>query len=635
MNVLPRLLRGATTVALLISLSLLTSAGSASEGGRPADWLSPTAMVASPDGRTLFIACATANRVLQFDTEARQVARSILTPASPTGLTLSPDGATLYVTCAAPASRVCVVDVAKGRIATQFAVGHTAMAPVLSPDGKTLYVCNRFNDDVSVVECVSGKELRRIPVQREPVAAVLTPDGRHLLVANHLHHGRANADQVSAVVSVIDTAQGRVIKELSLPNGSGALNDIRISPDGRYAVVTHILARFHLPTTQLDRGWMNTNAETIIALDRMEVLNTVLVDSVDRGAANPWGFAWSADGRTQILAHAGTHEISVINFPGLLDRLATLATAPASAGSTAPYRSAASRTPADVPNDLSFLVGLRERRRLPEGDLGPRAVAVAGQLAFVANYFSATLSVMRLDVTNAPVETIPLGSEPALTPARRGELAFHDARICFQGWQSCASCHPGGARVDALNWDLLNDGVGNPKNNKSLLLAHQTPPAMSIGIRESAETAVRAGIRHILFTVQPPEVAEDLDIYLKDLKPVPSPHLVKGKLSPAAKRGQKLFRSQETGCLACHPGPLFTDMKPYNVGTGTALDKPGELFDTPTLVEIWRTAPYLHDGSAATMRDVLTTGNRNDAHGRTSHLSPDQIRDLEVYLLSL
>ena len=60
----------------------------------------------------------------------------------------------------------------------------------------------------------------------------------------------------------------------------GLLNDIRVSPDGKYAIVTHILARYPLPTTQLDRGWMNTNAKTIIALEPMEVLNTVLLDSV-------------------------------------------------------------------------------------------------------------------------------------------------------------------------------------------------------------------------------------------------------------------------------------------------------------------------------------------------------------------
>ncbi len=55
----------------------------------------------------------------------------------------------------------------------------------------------------------------------------------------------------------------------------------------------------------------------------------------------------------------------------------------------------------------------------------------------------------------------------------------------------------------------------------------------------------------------------------------------------------------------------------------------------PTLVELWRTAPYLHDGSAATLRDVLTTANQDDQHGKTSHLTADQLVDLAEYLLSL
>jgi YVTN family beta-propeller protein len=618
-------------LALLPSFFLCSPASAAS-----AKWLSPTALAAAPDGSALYIACATGGRVLVFDLATRKVTRSIATPESPTGLALSTDGKTLCVTCAAPESEVCVVDVAKGKVVSKLPAGHTATSPVLSPEGKTLFVCNRFNDDISVLDLATKKELRRILVRREPVAAALTPDGKRLLVANHLHTGRADADTVTAVVSVIDTALGQVVDDLWLPNGSGSLNDLRISPDGRYAVVTHILSRFHLPTTQLDRGWMNTNAKTIIDLARMQVLNTVLLDTIDRGAANPWGVAWSADGKTLVVALAGTHEVSVTDFPALLEKLAKVA-APAPAAGTAalPYSSAASRVPSDVPNDLAFLVGVRDRRRLPEGDLGPRAVAVIGRHAYVANYFSDTLTVMELDGTHPKAETIPLGPKPQMTAARQGELYFNDARICFQGWQSCASCHPGEGRVDALNWDLLNDGIGNPKNNKNLLLAFQTPPAMSTGVRESAEAAVRAGIRHILFTVQPPEVAESLDAYIQSLKPVPSPRLVKGKLSAAAKRGEKLFQSKEVNCATCHPGPVFTDLKSYDVGTLGRFDKQSDYLDTPTLVELWRTAPYLHDGSAATLRDVLTTANKSDKHGKTSHLTAEQLNDLIEYLLSL
>jgi cytochrome c peroxidase len=57
--------------------------------------------------------------------------------------------------------------------------------------------------------------------------------------------------------------------------------------------------------------------------------------------------------------------------------------------------------------------------------------------------------------------------------------------------------------------------------------------------------------------------------------------------------------------------------------------------DTPTLRGLWRTAPYLHDGSAATLREVLTTRNAGDRHGVTSTLSPTDLDDLETFLLSI
>jgi len=71
---------------------------------------------------------------------------------------------------------------------------------------------------------------------------------------------------------------------------------------------------------------------------------------------------------------------------------------------------------------------------------------------------------------------------------------------------------------------------------------------------------------------------------------------------------------------------------------GTA-DAYGEWFgpqiDTPTLRFLYDSAPYLHDGSAATLQDVLTTANPNDEHGVTSHLTEQELADLIAFLLAL
>ena len=50
---------------------------------------------------------------------------------------------------------------------------------------------------------------------------------------------------------------------------------------------------------------------------------------------------------------------------------------------------------------------------------------------------------------------------------------------------------------------------------------------------------------------------------------------------------------------------------------------------------MYRTGPYLHDGRAKTLRDVLTACNVGDKHGKTSHLKPAEIDELVAFLKSL
>jgi cytochrome c peroxidase len=72
----------------------------------------------------------------------------------------------------------------------------------------------------------------------------------------------------------------------------------------------------------------------------------------------------------------------------------------------------------------------------------------------------------------------------------------------------------------------------------------------------------------------------------------------------------------------------------HNVG----LVSPGEpdgRYDTPSLVEAYRTAPYFHDGRAATLKDAVTTHNAKGLHGHTKDLTTQEIDDLVAYVLSL
>jgi len=635
----PQLAIGCFRIAFLIALLAFLSACSRSptpvpssdSPSRQAAALSPVALAVSPDGQSLYVACSGTRQVLVLNTSTRQIRSSFPLRGEPSGLALSPDGARLFVTCASPDSQVCLLDIASGDVLKTMPAGHAALSPTLSPDGKTLFVCNRFDNAVLVFDLRESREVSHVQVAREPVSATLTRDGRFLLAANHLPRGRSDLPYVAATVSVIDVAQRKLLKELRLPNGSINLRQICVSPDGKYACLAQTVARFQVPVTQLAQGWVNTSALTLIDVASLEVINTVLLDDVDRGAANPWAVGWSGDGRLLCVTHAGTHELSVIDFPALLQKLAALPATPPTDSAKNPFASSNSR--ADVPNDLAFLHGLRYRVQLSAR--GPRALAIAGNRAFVAGYFSDSLDVIDLSAGRPVAEPVGLTRTQEMTARRRGEMYFNDATICFQGWQSCASCHDDDARVDGLNWDLLNDGIGNPKDTKSLVLSHKTPPVMSLGVRSTAEIAVRNGIQNSLASTLPEEVPAAIDEWLKSLKPSPSPHLVGGRLSQAAQRGEKVFNRPETGCVNCHEPPLFTDLHSYNVGTRNPFDQEDREFDTPTLHELWRTSPYLHDGSAATIREVLTTRNPKDEHGKTSQLSSQQVDDLAKYLLSL
>jgi hypothetical protein len=452
-------------------------------------------------------------------------------------------------------------------------------------------------------------------------------------VANHLPVGPANQYGVlatAAVVTVIDTDTFQT-EQVQLITGATSVRGIALTPDGRYALLTHILGRYHLPTIRVDGSWMNANALTVIDVSRREVLNTVLLDDFSEGAANPWGVACTSDGRWICVSHAGTNELSVIEAPQLFEMLERL---PLAAFSNAAFYQGGSYgfyttfTGEDVVNEPGILRHIRQRVKLP--GVGPRGLAVYGSQVYVTEYFTDSLAAVALTADkDVAVQSIALGPKPQWTQTRLGEMLFHDGRICFHGWQSCASCHPDG-RADALNWDLLNDGEGNPKNTKTLLFSHRTPPAMATGVRPTAEAAVRSGIKHILLSDRPASEAAAIDVWLKSLEPQPSPFLVDGRLSPAAERGRRLFESERVGCAKCHPAPHYTDLKAYDVGSQGELDDRAT-FDTPTLVEAWRTAPYMHDGSYATIQQLLTDGK----HGAAHELDEEELADLVQFVLSL
>jgi YVTN family beta-propeller protein len=615
------------------------------------DYKGPFDLVSAGDGSKIYIANADANEVAVFDVAGNKIVQSIPLGAAPHGLALSADEKTLFVSAGSVSGQLLAVDLIAGKVSKNVPAGHSPMGLALTPDGKKVFVCNRFNNDVAEYGLPDLNLIRKVKVIREPRVAVVTKDGQYVLIANSIPLDRANDPEnqdalidVAAEISAIKIADGTV-KNIRLPNGSGSLHGICLSPDGRYAYISEVLARFQIPTTQVDRGWMNTAAFSIIDTTQIDTpsggfINAVLLDDVDLGAANPWGIKTSVDGKQLYIAAAGTNELIVIDTEALHKKLDTLPKYELGAA----YGTEQTNPANDVPNDLAFLVGLKKRIKL--NGKGARAIAVAGQSVYVGMYFSDTLQKVDAQAAIPKVTEIAIGPTPVMTPERRGEMYWNDATLCFQLWQSCASCHPE-ARMDGYNWDLLNDGLGNPKNAKSLLYCLKTPPSMWEGVRDPIDQpekwkdtgkriqCVRTGFQFILFATPDEEKCLDIDAYLRVEEPVPSPYLVNGKLSEKAERGKKIFNDPKVGCATCHPEPLFTDQKMHDVNTKCYFDRTGS-FDTPTLIETWRTAPYLHDGRYTKMKDVFKIGLHGDVEGgNVSDLTDTQIDDLVEYVLSL
>jgi len=569
----------------------------------------PQDLAVSDDGAYLLVALAAAKQIQYVDIAVGQIVDSLSLPRSPSGITVA--GQTLYVTTSSdsePAGVLYVFNwVTKAFIGT-VAVGHGAHAPRLSRDGRQLYVLNRWEATVSVIDTATLQQVAVVGVLREPSCCDATPDGRYLFVANFLPATRSDMNYVAADVSVIDLQTFTKIRDIKLPNGASAVTGIRVCGDGKYAYAIHNVGSFLMPTNQLIMGWQNFSMMSVIDVAQLCLATGIILDDAERGAANPAGICLSPDDKTIYVTHAGTHELSVIDQAAMRDKLAVLP---------------------DVSGDFTFLLGVRRRIRL-DGN-GPRKVVAYGNAAYVLEYFTETIDLVdRYTQTAEAAGTIVLTENLQRTSAEMGERYYCDATKCFQQWQSCTSCHPNG-RGDGLNWDLANDGLGNDKNTKAFVYSHLLPPAMATGVRPNAAIAVRAGFKFIEFSVVPEEYCAKVDEYLKALSPVPSPYLVDGQLTQGAQRGEQLFYSR--GCGTCHPPPYYSDQQLHTMGTLGPRDI-GPLdgtWDTPTLIEVWRSAPYLHDGRCATLKEVFTV----EQHGDVIGLSEQEIDALVEFILSL
>jgi YVTN family beta-propeller protein len=287
----------------------------------------------------------------------------------------------------------------------------------------------------------------------------------------------------------------------------------------------------------------------------------------------------------------------------------------------------------------------------------PRGIVMApdGATAYVNNTLVGTVSVVDT-ATYAVTEVITVTEIPLPPVLLKGKRLFHssdDPRMARRQWISCNSCHFEGEH-DGRTWTFAFAG---PRNTTSLLDMIKTYPLRWSGewdesadsefatVRENFGDGLLDGDLHC--NLSPPDCVSpepnqgrsyDLDslaLFLDSLEAPLSPGHAQGEpLSVAEQRGQAIFSRPELGCITCHPPPLYTDLQMHDVGTATTGEKIGPDYDTPTLLGLYDSAPYFHDGSAPDLVATLTRSTPGGEH-EVNALTEGEFQDLIAFLLAL
>ncbi|MFT7579059.1 MAG: YVTN family beta-propeller protein [Myxococcota bacterium] len=246
------------------------------------------------------------------------------------------------------------------------------------------------------------------------------------------------------------------------------------------------------------------------------------------------------------------------------------------------------------------------------------------------------------------MRTAPFGVDTRSDAVRRGERVFTFARngnISHAGQFACASCHFEGTE-DKLVW-IIEEGARQTPSLAGRLA--DTAPFNWGGTKTELKTNMKETVDRMGGQGLSKQELDDLELFLvQGLVPPRNPNLATAGLTEQQLEGKALFNDETVGCESCHNGTSMTDGINHDVGTASPLEieiaqiaqdmgiesatRPGFL-NTPTLRGLFYTAPYLHDGSAASLIDLLD--RTATTMGKTDHLTGDQKQALVSYLLTL
>jgi YVTN family beta-propeller protein len=517
------------------------------------------------------------------------------------------------------ANRVYVLDAEKHTILTSIAVPAAPVSVAAAPDGSAVYVVSNEAAKVTKIDTTTDTVVKSLDVTEHPWGASVSADGASLYVTHIL---------LDPGMSVVDTAaltlRGKVPLadeprstpfEKRLPNGEArGLYEAVPNPKSGEIWIPHLLLGVKTPQPDLDfESTVFPTISTIKADGSAEGKRLVFQPNIAGAKGSfadsvcgPRAVSFTPDGKLALVALGQSEDVMVF--------------------------------------DTEAKVEVALVRPLPSAMLEGILVDHSGKHAYVNGRNTHDVTVLAIDEANSivpvavdgkPIEL--LKKDPMPADLRHGQRLFYTANsakfpITKNFWVACTSCHIEGGS-DAVTW-LFKEGprdtpsnAGGPINTGFLL--HQ---ALRSDVNQYDETiqAEQGGT----YTLNEPSQKADLDalaLYVNYGISLPqNPYLAAdGKLNDAQSRGQKTFASV---CVSCHGGPFYTDSAMGNTGldfnkpillhdlgtcvkTGAFPDKPGLdvtsqthtacAFDTPTLRGVFATAPYLHDGSARTLLDVV------------------------------
>jgi YVTN family beta-propeller protein len=594
-----------------------------------ADYLSPFNLAVSSDGNRLYVVAQEANALLVVDGASHKVINKIAVEKMPHSVVLSKDGKKAYVSNEW-ADDVSVIDLESQEVIDSLKTGNGPAGMSLSSDGNYLYVVNSYTSDISVIDLVTGKEIKRLTAGSNPTGIRLSPDGKVLFVTSRRANIVPYGDPVVTELTVIDDSTQRV-EEYRDMNSAYMMENVAFSPSGDLGFVTLIRPKNLMPAIQVEQGWMMTHGFGVIDRKHNNKVYQFLTDEPNSYYSDPFGIAVTPDGKKGFISSSGSDKIIVI----AIDSVRAL------------IKRATPEMLKYYPEDM----GLSRHyviKRISTGS-NPKGLTLSpdGKKLYVAETLEDKILVINTE-TLEKESTIDLGGPRRITVARAGRRLFNNAGHTFQNQYCCYTCHPD-MHEDGLVYNMSGKDMGrNVTNTESLRDISETAPFKWSGTNQSVYK--QDGMRFSTFLTRTEAFTykqlDALVAYIITGIPYP-PNLMynpDGVLTDAQQRGKAIFDRtvdnfgneipEKDRCITCHPPPYYTNRKLEYVQTLSATDD-SILFDTPHLTNIYASAPYLHDGRAATLEEIWTVYGKGDKHGYVNDMTKNQLNDLVDYLKSL